>query len=183
MNLLFLSTDVQRQLNKVPSFDYEKSVNSLHSAFKLKYVPGSSTVNFFGQCIKGIDIIGVLFLIAGFILVSWYSFKGNGRWKRTGYVMAISSWLILLFSHFMIAGGMAYKTFFMHWKMAVMIIGTQIIIYAIPTVLYYLGSSNLEFYELTSDTNFLSASQTNFRYLIGLEVGAMFFYFILGVVL
>lgn len=183
MNIFYLAGDVQQQLNRVPSFDYDKTVNSLHPTFKLKYIPGSSTVNFFGSIIKGVDIIGVIFLIIGFVLITWASFQDNGRWKRGGYVLTIVSWLAMIFSHFMIAGGMAYKTFFMHWRMAIMVLATQVMIYAVPIVLYYLGSSNLEFYELTSDSNFLASSQKQYRYLILLEGLAVVAYLILGVLL
>ena len=178
--LLLLAGDVQSQLNKVPSFDYEKSMDSLHPAFHLKYVPGANTVNFFGSSIRLIDTIGLLCLAIGFLIIVFASFEDNGGWKKAGYGLAISSWCVLTFAHFMIAGGMSYKTFIGHWRMAVMVFLSQVMIYAIPTILYYLGSSNLEFYELTSDATFLEKSQKQFRYFIGLEGLAVMGYVVLG---
>lgn len=182
-SLPFLASDVEKQLNKIPSFNYEDSMKNIKPAFHLKYVPGASTVNFFGSIIKGLDILLIFALIAGFVMITFAAVQNNGRWKRVGYATTIATWIITIFSHFMIAGGLAYKSFFAHWKDAAMILITQVMLFAIPAVLYYLAASNLEFYEFSSNTNFLETAQKQYRYLPGVMMLAIAAYIILGVVL
>lgn len=178
---LVVNRGVQQQLNKVPKFDFNKSMDSIQPAFHIGYRMTSQTLQFLSHTIHLFDIMFIILILLGTVIVLVSSFGGNAKWRKAGYATAITFYVMFIVAHILLVGGLAHQEFIGNWLSVVIMIAGQITLYVIPTALFVNGATYMDLYNVLEDPNELDKAKLSFRYMFISALFAGLFYLVAGV--
>lgn len=170
MNNLFLvvskgSEDISRQIQNTPKFDYSNAFKDV-KPYQFKYIPSQSTINFAHNIIYDIDMFCIIMIVISMFIIALSVSNSNHNWRSIGFSFAKLGYIGIVLGHLGVASAMSYHNFFHRLIPIAFFVGSQIMLYMVPTVLYVQGIQALEMDDIVPSLDAKNKAYDSFKYLI-----------------
>lgn len=187
LNKLFVFlTSGTGKINGFVNEDNGGSSNRFFNKEVTGHLQFSPTINF----LKGahtifqiIDWVSIIFLIIGLLVVSSSQLGNNGKWKKSGYRLIIVGYAWIIGYHSLALAAPSFGNFSdgKLWIFIMMLLG-QILMYVASSVMYTIGSHDMELYEMAGNPSNDRQKISSYNSMLMVLIAGAVCYFIAGLV-